>query len=320
MIRPPKYKRKRTRKPHELVVVTGASTGIGAATAKALAAQGHHVLAGVRSAAEADAVRADDIEPITLDITVPEHIEALARRIADDPEQRALRILVNNAGIEINAPVEVLPLALWREQFEVNLFGHIAVIQKLLPFLRRSRGRIVNISSVGGVAALPVFGAYAGTKFALEAASDSLRREVSTHGVQVVVVQPGGVRTEMAARSGDISLELAAAMSLEHQRLYGGLVDATVASNAAFLQRALSAEKAGNKIARVATTPRPRARYTLGTDAAFIVPLARFLPARLMDAVLTRSHRPRNPEPTSAPEPMSTPASEPAHGPTGNPS
>ncbi|MFD5681752.1 SDR family NAD(P)-dependent oxidoreductase [Streptomyces bacillaris] len=305
MIRPAREPWKDQRKPDELAVVSGASSGIGAATARALAAMGYHVLAGVRTDSEADAVRADGIEPVTLDITVPQHVEALVRRIAEDPERRALRVLVNNAGIEINAPVEVLPLSLWREQFEVNLFGHIAVIQKLLPFLRRSRGRVVNISSVGGVAALPVFGAYAGTKFALEAASDSLRREVSAHGVQVVVIQPGGVRTEMAARSGGLSLELAATMSTEHQRLYSHLINATVASNTAFLKRALLAAKAGAKIARVATMRRPRARYTLGTDAAFIIPIARFLPTRLMDTVLTMSHRPRNPKTESTPAPES---------------
>ncbi|WP_432747420.1 SDR family NAD(P)-dependent oxidoreductase [Streptomyces sp. JH002] len=309
MTRPRKDPRKKPQK-NELAVVSGASSGIGAATAQALAAMGYHVLAGVRTDSEAHAVRADGVEPVTLDITVPEHIEALARRIADDPERRVLRVLVNNAGIEINAPVEVLPLSLWREQFEVNLFGHIAVIQELLPFLRRSRGRIVNISSVGGVAALPVFGAYAGTKFALEAASDSLRREVAAHGVQVVVVQPGGVRTEMAARSGDISLDLAAGMTTEHQRLYGDLINATVSSNTAFLERALPAATAGARIARVATTPRPRTRYTLGTDAAFIIPLARFLPARLLDGLLAVSHRSRKPKP------VSTPASESAGSPS----
>ncbi|MFJ3019742.1 SDR family NAD(P)-dependent oxidoreductase [Streptomyces tendae] len=279
----------------ELVVVSGASTGIGAATARALAAAGHHVLAGVRTDAEADAIRAAGVEPVVLDITVPRHIDALAQRIADDPEGRALRALINNAGIEVNAPVEVLPLEKWREQFEVNLFGHIAVIQRLLPFLRRSRGRIVNISSVGGVAALPIFGAYAGTKFALEAASDALRREVKDQGVQVVVVQPGGVRTDMAAHSGDISLGLADAMIPEHQRLYGDLVRSTVASNTAFLKRALPAAKAGARIAEVATIARPRTRYTLGRDAALTVPLARLLPDRLMDRVLAASHRPRRP-------------------------
>ncbi|WP_253913564.1 SDR family NAD(P)-dependent oxidoreductase [Streptomyces mayonensis] len=276
---------------NELVVVSGASTGIGAATARELASMGYHVLAGVRTDREADAVRGAGVEPVTLDITVPEHVDALAERIAGDPEGRALRALVNNAGIEVNAPVEVLPLDVWREQFEVNLFGHIAVIQKLLPYLRRSRGRIVNISSVGGVAALPIFGAYAGTKFALEAASDALRREVRAQGVQVVVVQPGGVRTEMAARSGDVSLELAGRMSAEHRRLYGALVESTVASNAAFLKRAVPAAKAGAKVARVVTVARPRTRYTLGTDAAFTIPLARFLPDRLLDRVLTPGRR-----------------------------
>lgn len=278
---------------NELMVVSGASTGIGAATASALASRGFHVLAGVRTQDEADRIRGERVEPVLLDITDPQHVEALASRIAADPDQRPLRALINNAGIEVNAPLEMLPLERWREQFEVNLFGHIAVIQQLLPSLRQSKGRIVNISSVGGVAALPIFSAYAGTKFALEAASDSLRREVSSQGIQVVVVQPGGVQTEMAAHSGNISLELADQMSPEHQRLYGDLVRSTVASNAAFLKRAVPAEKAGTKIAEIATTPRPRVRYTIGMDAAFVIPLARVLPGRVMDRVFTASQRPR---------------------------
>ncbi|MFI6062218.1 SDR family NAD(P)-dependent oxidoreductase [Streptomyces sp. NPDC051286] len=277
------------------MVVSGASTGIGAATARELASMGYHVLAGVRSDQEADTIRAQGVEPVMLDITVEAHIEALAERISRDPEQRLLRALVNNAGIEVNAPVEVLELDRWREQFEVNLFGHIAVIQKLLPFLRESRGRIVNISSVGGVAALPIFGAYAGTKFALEAASDSLRQEVAAQGVQVVVVQPGGVKTEMAAHSGTISLELADRMNAEQQHLYGDLIKSTVASNAAFLKRAMPAEKAGEKIARITTKPRPRTRYTLGLDAAFTVPLAHILPGRVMDRVFAASRPRRTP-------------------------
>ena len=232
---------------HELVVVSGASTGIGAATARQLASMGFHVLAGVRTPRDADAIRADGIEPVMLDITIPEHINNLAARIAADPEKRPLRALINNAGIEINAPVEVLPLELWRSQFEVNLFGHIAVIQALLATLRKSRGRIVNISSVGGEVALPNYG-------------DALRREVSAQGIQVVVVQVGGVKTVMADRSGPLSLELAEKMSPEHTRLYGDLITSAVVSQTAFLKRALSAEKAGVKIANAATTLRPRTR------------------------------------------------------------
>jgi NAD(P)-dependent dehydrogenase (short-subunit alcohol dehydrogenase family) len=280
-----------THTTQELVVVSGASSGIGAATARRLASMGFYVLAGVRTAHDADKIRTDGIEPVLLDITIPEHVKNLAARIADDPQGRLLRAVVNNAGIEINAPIEVLPLELWRTQFEVNLFGHIAVTQALLPALRESRGRIVNISSVGGEAALPIYGAYAGTKFALEAASDSLRREVTAQGIQVVVVQAGGVKTVMADRSGATSLDLAAKMSPEHTRLYGHLITSTVATQAAFLKRALPADKAGAKIATIVTTRRPRSRYTLGIDAAFVIPLNRILPTWVMDRVLAGSSR-----------------------------
>lgn len=165
----------------ELIVVTGASTGMGAATAKVLARKGFHVLAGVRREADAEALRADGIkglEPRILDISVEPDIAAMAERVARDRLRRPLRALVNNAGIAVNAPVETLPLAQWRRQFEVNLFGHIAMTQALLPALRSNSGTVVNISSVGGKFALPTYGAYAGSKFALEAVSDALRREV----------------------------------------------------------------------------------------------------------------------------------------------
>ena len=162
-----------------IVVVTGASTGIGAATARELARRGFHVLAGVRRDRDADALRTANVEPVMLDITEEAGIAALVRRIADDPERRRLRALVNNAGMAVNAPLETYPLSAWRRLFEVNLFGHVAMTQALLPALIESRGTIVNISSVGGKVAMATYGPYAGTKFALEAVSDSLRREAS---------------------------------------------------------------------------------------------------------------------------------------------
>ena len=122
----------------KLIVVTGASTGMGASAARELARQGFHVLAGVRRDRDADAIRSAGIEPVILDITKSEQVEALATRVADDP--RALHALVNNAGIQVNGPVEALPIAQWRWVFEVNLFGHIAVTQALLPALLRSKG------------------------------------------------------------------------------------------------------------------------------------------------------------------------------------
>jgi NAD(P)-dependent dehydrogenase (short-subunit alcohol dehydrogenase family) len=135
---------------NEIIVVTGTSSGIGAATARELARRGFHVLAGVRRDIDADAIRAMNIEPVMLDITNETQIAALVKRVNDDPEHRPLRALINNAAIEINAPLEVLPLSEWRRQFDVNLFGQVAMIQALLPALIQSRGIVMNISSVGG--------------------------------------------------------------------------------------------------------------------------------------------------------------------------
>ena len=210
----------------ELVVVTGASTGIGAATARELAPRGFHVLAGVRRDQDADAIRGPGIEPLIIDITNSDHIRALPTRVHGDPQGRALRALVNDAAVAVNAPAEAFAIDEWRRLFEVNLFGHIAVTQTLLPALIRNKGRVVNISSVGGRIAMATYGPYAGTKFALEAVSDSLRREIAPFGVQVVVVEPGAVRTEMLGRAIATAHELASTMTPEQSQRYGGLVQA----------------------------------------------------------------------------------------------
>jgi NAD(P)-dependent dehydrogenase (short-subunit alcohol dehydrogenase family) len=252
------------------VVVTGASTGIGAATARELARRGFHVLAGVRRDQDADALRAPGIEPVILDITQPDHIAELADRVGS--QAGPLRALVNNAAIQTNAPVETLPLDEWRRQFEVNLFGHIAVTQALLPALLRHSGRVVNISSVGGKIAMATYGPYAGTKFALEAVSDSLRRELAPLGVRVVVVEPGGIRTDMGDRVIANTNRLAAAMSPEQRDRYGRLVQAINAQTAAGTSSGKSADDAARVIAKAVTAGKPRTRYTVGRDAAVLRP------------------------------------------------
>ncbi|MEU2688157.1 SDR family oxidoreductase [Streptomyces hygroscopicus] len=278
----------------KLVVVTGASTGMGASAARELARQGFHVLAGVRRDRDADAIRSTGIEPVILDITKSEQVEALAARVADDP--RALHALVNNAGIQVNAPVEALPMAEWRRVFEVNLFGHIAVTQALLPALLRGKGRVINISSIGGKFAMATYGAYAGTKFALEAVSDSLRREVGPLGVQVVVVEPGGIRTEMAARGIATANQLAAQMTPTQKERYGDLVQANNKLMASGTASGLTADAAARVIAKAVTARRPRTRYTAGRDAALIMRLGRMLSDRTLDRVLAanlRRHYPK---------------------------
>ncbi|NYF11509.1 NAD(P)-dependent dehydrogenase (short-subunit alcohol dehydrogenase family) [Leifsonia sp. AK011] len=285
---------------NELIVISGASTGMGAATARDLAARGYHVLAGVRSEKDANAASAAGIEPVLLDITVPDHISSLAARIDGDPNGRQLRAIVNNAGIAINAPVEALPLEQWRQQFEVNLFGHIAVTQALLPFLRRSHGRIVNISSVGGKISLGTYGAYAGAKFAFEAVSDSLRRELLPQGVQVVVVEPGGVKTEMTGRGIVRARSFVDDLDSRQRELYGPLMQAVMSHAAAFTESGVSAEKAASVIATAATAARPKTRYTIGRDAAMMTRLARVLPDRVLDRITAADLRPHFPTVSTA--------------------
>jgi NAD(P)-dependent dehydrogenase (short-subunit alcohol dehydrogenase family) len=270
----------------ELIVVTGASTGMGAATARELARRGFHVLAGVRREIDADALRGEGIEPQILDITVESDVAAIADRVAADPLGRPLRALINNAGIAVNAPVEALPIAEWRRQFEVNLFGHVAMIQALMPSLLRSSGTVVNISSVGGKVALPTYPAYAGTKFALEALSDSMRREVSDLGVKVVVVEPGAVNTEMAQRGVATADRLKAGMTADQLERYGDLIDAMSNLARSFDTDGVPAERAANVIANAATAPRPRTRYTIGRDAAILLRLSRVVSDRFLDRVV----------------------------------
>lgn len=270
-------------------VVTGASSGIGAATAHELARRGFHVLAGVRRESDAEAIRAPRIEPVLLDITDPSQVEALAAQVRRDV--RPLRALVNNAGVGVNAPVETFPLDDWRKLFEVNLFGHVAVTQTLLPALLDGKGRVVNISSVGGKVAMAAYGPYAATKFALEAVSDSLRRELAATGVRVVVVEPGAVLTNMLGRAGAAGQDRTSAMTPEQRRRYGGLLHAVAAQAAKSAESGVAADAAAKVIARAVTVRTPRARYTVGREAA-LVHLVRLLPDRTLDRMLAAALRP----------------------------
>ena len=273
----------------EIVVVTGASTGIGAATARELSRGGFHVLAGVRRDRDADAIRSPGVEPVIIDITNPDDIRALTTRVHEDG--RALRALVNNAGVGVNVPFEAYAIEQWRNLFEVNLFGHVAVTQALLPALFRSKGRVVNISSVGGRVAMATYGPYAGTKFALEAVSDALRRELAPSGVHVVVIEPGAIKTEMPGRAIAAARGLASTMTPEQCQRYGEMVHAISAQTASHTNSGLPAEAAANVIAKAVTARKPRTRYTVGREAALLA-LVRFLPDRILDRVLAAALRP----------------------------
>lgn len=279
----------------ELAIVTGASTGMGAATARELARRKFHVLAGVRRDQDANAIRGPGVEPVILDITNADHIRSLVHRVQNDPQGRAVRALVNNAAVQANVPFEVFAINEWRRMFEVNLFGHVAMTQALLPALIRSRGRVINISSVGGKVAMATYGPYAATKFALEAVSDSLRREMAPLGVGVVVIEPGAVRTEMLDRAIATADKLVSAMTPEQNQRYGPLVHAVNSQAASSTKSGLSADAAARVVAKAVTASKPRTRYTIGREAA-VIRLVRFLPDRTLDRILSAALRPHYPK------------------------
>ncbi|MFF3940500.1 SDR family oxidoreductase [Streptomyces phaeofaciens] len=287
---------KKLSQPQEIVIVTGASTGMGAATAREMARRGFHVLAGVRRDSDGEALLAAGVEPVILDITDQDHIAALVARVHGDPKQRAVRALVNNAGIPGAGPVEVVPIDAWRRLFEVNVFGTVALTQALLPALVRSKGRVVNISSLNGKVSMAGYGAYASSKFAVEALSDALRNELAPYGVQVVVVEPGGVKTEMA-RLGLASLsDLSARMTPEQNARYGALTQAIPSHVAAFTKAGVTADTAARKIAKAVTDRKPRTRYTIGAMATFLIRVSRFLPDRVLDRMTTSDLRKHYPD------------------------
>src|SRR5581483_7822637 len=181
-------------------LVTGASSGIGAACANRLVRGGWHVLAGVRRTGDAPA----GTEELRLDVTDPTQIRAAADRV------ERLDGLVNNAGIVVAAPLEELPLDELRRQLEVNVVGQLAVTQALLPALRAARGRIVLVGSIAGRSALPFLGAYSASKFALEAVADALRIERAPAGIRVSLVEPGTIATPIWQRAAADADELAA--------------------------------------------------------------------------------------------------------------
>ena len=262
-----------------LALVTGASSGIGRACATHLASRGFAVLAGVRNVADAP----PNTEPIRLDVTRAEDIAAAAERVGT-----SLHALVNNAGIAVNGPIEVVPVEDWRHQLEVNLIGQVAVTRALLPALLNARGRIVNMSSISGRNALPLLAPYAASKFALEAFNDSLRREVGPHGVKVACVEPGIIVTPVWAKSRATGEGLVDTMPADARRRYETMLNAV----RGFAERAerdgLPPEAVAEVVGHAVTARRPRTRYVVGREARVRVALGRLLPDRAMDALIRR--------------------------------
>lgn len=276
------------------VVVTGASTGIGRAAALRLDRDGYQVFAGVRREADGERLAADGsgrLAPIMIDVTDAGMIAAAAARVGDEVGDPGLRGLVNNAGVALPAPMEIMPLDALREQLEVNVVGQVAATQAFLPLIRRARGRVVNISSVGGRVASPALGAYAASKFALEALSDSMRMELHPWGIHVAVIEPGSFGTEIWRRGGEAADSALERVPEEGRALYAGLIDAVRRLAQRTQDRGRPPDAVVRAIVHALTASRPRTRYVVGADARTQIALARLLPDRAYDALVRRMLR-----------------------------
>ncbi|MEB3204859.1 MAG: SDR family NAD(P)-dependent oxidoreductase [Candidatus Sericytochromatia bacterium] len=271
------------------ILVTGASTGIGLAIVNELLASGFEVLAAVRR--EEDRLRLEALAPrctgLLLDVAVPEDRERVAAALAYQLSGRGLGGVVHNAGIAIFQPVEALGDDLLQQQFAVNVFGAVALTRLLLPLLREGQGRIVHISSLAGNLSQPYFGAYAASKWALEAFSDALRLELAPQGIHVVSVQPGAIATPIWEKSLEQSRSRHTAMPGALRDLYGADLDRLAQGAEMLGARGIPAARVARVVRHVFTVRHPAARYRVGPDAR-LGPWLRVLPDSWRDALLRR--------------------------------
>ncbi len=268
------------------VLVTGASTGIGEATVLHLRELGFSPIAAVRKDEDAERLEGQGLRTTRIDVTDADQIAAARDALGDEP----LAGLVNNAGIAVAAPLEFLPIERLRQQLEIILIGQAAVTQAFLPALRSGRGRIVNVSSIGGRVGLPLVGAYNASKFGLEGLSDSLRRELRPLGVDVILIEPGGVKTPIWNKAENLADEMLEDVPPEAERLYGRLI-AAVRTGTQRIARETGIEpsEVAEAIGKALTSSRPRARYLVGNDAKQRAVMAKLLPARVMDRLIIRA-------------------------------
>jgi NAD(P)-dependent dehydrogenase (short-subunit alcohol dehydrogenase family) len=301
--------------PPKAVVITGASSGIGAATAKHLHARGYFVFAGIRQPQQADALRemiGDDatLLPLVLDVTDAGQIARAAEVVRQKLEasQGRLAGLVNNAADENLGPVEVLPLEVFRREIEVGYLGMVAVTKAFLPLLRPVAGRIINMSSVNGRCVFKYHATTCATKYAVEAFSDALRMEVRRWGMHVSIIEPGPIDTPLMREKlvEEFTRKLAAYPRGELD-LYFQDFDAAIRRVESFVERIASPPRGpldrlrrlisgqgwlhsprevAGVIERALVSRRPRTRYLIGTQAKLIYAARRFLSDRAFDRFL----------------------------------
>ncbi len=283
-----------TGRASQSIVVTGASTGIGRSATLALLAEGFEVFAGVRNEKAAAALRElaapgtrDRLHMLELDVTNAEQIHAAAARVAAVVGERGLWGLFNNAGIVVSGPLETLPIDALRRQLEVNVIGQVAVTQAFIPLLRKARGRILTTGSIAGFFAAPALGPYSMSKHAIEAFSDALRRELRPWRIDVSLLEPGGIATDIWGKGASEFDEILQAPPPGLVEKYRGLIDALRKAAAESAAKASPTSVVDRAVVHAFTAARPRTRYRMGKDSTSRKLLA-MLPDRWVDALVAK--------------------------------
>ena len=248
-----------------------------------------HVFAGFRQLDNGQplaAAASEWITPVALDVTDAASIAAAAATIGDAVGDAGLAGLVNNAGIVVVAPLEIVPLDVLRRQLEVNVVGVVAVTQAMLPLVRTARGRIVNIGSFNGFIAPPYFGPYTASKYALEALTDCMRVELRQWKIAVSIIEPTSIRTPIWSKTHDRVNAMFANVAPEKCALYERDMAAVRAASARLERAAIPVDRVVRVIQHALTAPRPRTRYPVGVESRLARFGARLLPDRFRDRLL----------------------------------
>ena len=267
------------------VLVTGASSGIGLATARLLSTSGYHVFAGVR---RPSGLAAENLQEVALDVTQADSIAAACREVESALEGRGLAALVNNAGQADVTPIEFNPIDQFRRVFEVNVFGLVAVTQAFLPLLHRARGRIVNIGSIGGMITIPFGATLCGSKHAVEALSDCLRLELYPAGLHVTCLQPAAINSGVAEKLAAQCDKTISALPPDGQRRYAQLLRRFIKVTTEDESQGSPPVVVGQAVLDVLRAEKPPARRLVGKHSLLLKLAARHLPDALRDRLFRR--------------------------------
>jgi short-subunit dehydrogenase len=270
----------------DLILISGASTGIGFNLAQYFADHGHHVIAGARKVADINRLaQIKNVTAIKLDVTNQEDINKIPKLIEAHLVNCKKLILINNAGVVASGPWELIETAELKNQFSVNIFGAIELTKAVLPYLRQTKGRILNMGSVSGLFSAPYLGPYSASKFALEAFNDSLRRELAPLGVSVTMINPGAIKTPIWNKG----LEDPKNAKLQAHPVYGEKLKKFEAGVQNVMSNALEPEHVVRAIYRAYSAKKAPLRVVVARiDVKIFLFLNRFLPTTVVDSLLSR--------------------------------